>query len=118
MAKISRDIPKTEKPEDIYSAVDVKGSFEIYEAAANVGDDFLYGDTLFEGEFHIKGIRKTTVEKMKKKIVNCLCHWAYVNREEYDFETHNYVNVNERDLEFGDDYPCSLPEPIVEVKEE
>ena len=26
------------------------------------------------------------------------------------------VNVNERDLEFGDEYPCSLQEPIVEVE--
>lgn len=85
MTVILGDIPKIEKPEDIYSAVDVKGSFEIYEAAANVGDDFLYGDTLFEGEFHIKGIRKRPLEKMKRKVVNCLCHWAYVNREEYDF---------------------------------
>ena len=50
--------------------------------------------------------------------MNCLCHWANVNKEEYDFETHNYVSVNEMDLEFGDEYTCSLEEPIVEVKEE
>lgn len=54
---------------------------------------------------------------MKKTVVNCLCHWAYVNREEYDFETSNYLEVNKRDLEFGDEYTCSLEEPIVEVKE-
>ena len=102
---------------ETYTAVDAKGSFTIYEGAAPLGDSILYGDTLFEGEYHIKGIKKTTEERMKKKVVYCLSHWAYVNREEYDFETHNYMEVNKRDLEFGDEYTCSLEEPVVEVIE-
>ena len=102
---------------ETYTAVDAKGSFTTYEGAAPLGDGILYGDTLFEGEYHIKGIKKMSEEKMKKTVVNCLCHWAYVNREEYDFETSNYVEVNKRYLEFGDEYTCSLEEPIVEVKE-
>lgn len=87
-----------------------------YEAAAYVGDDFLYGATLFEGEFHIKGIRKSTKEKMCRRVVDCLCQWAQDNAEEYDFEMHNFVNVNEGDLEFGKEYPCGLQKPIVEVE--
>ena len=55
---------------------------------------------------------------MKKKVVDCLCHWAHDNKEEYDFEIHNFVSINEKDLEFGDEYPCWLQEPIVEIKEE
>ena len=111
-----KDITKIEKAEDIYEAVDVTGNFEIYEAAAYVGDDFLYGATLFEGEFHIKGIRKSTKEKMCRRVVDCLCRWAHDNAEEYDFEMHNFVNVNEEDLEFGKEYPCGLQKPIVEVE--
>ncbi len=111
-----KDIPKIEKAEDIYAAVDATGSFEIYEAAAYVGDDFLYGATLFEGEFHIKGIRKRTKEKMCRRVVNCLCRWAQDNAEEYDFEMHNFVNVNEMGLEFGEEYPCGLQNPIIEVE--
>lgn len=106
------------KSKEVYTAVDAKGSFTIYEGEVPLGDSFFYGDTLFEGEYYIKGIKKMTVDRMKKKVVNCLCHWANVNKEECDFETHNYVSVNERDLEFGDEYTCSLEEPIVEVKEE
>ena len=82
-----------------------------------LGMVFFYGDTLFEGKYYIKGIKKMTVDRIKKIVVNCLCHWAYVNGEEYDFETHNHVSVNERNLEFGNEYTCSLEEPIVEVKE-
>jgi len=115
LARIFKDIPKIEKPEDIYTAVDAAGSFEIYECAAPVGDDFLYGDTLFEGEFHIRGIRKGTKEEMCQRVVNSLCQWAHDNAEEYDFEMHNYVSVNERGLEFGKEYPCGLQKPIVEI---
>lgn len=105
------------KSKEVYTAVDAKGSFTIYEGEVPLGDVFFYGDALFEGEYHIKGIKKMSEEKMKKTVVNRLCHWAYVNREEYDFETSNYVEVNKMDLEFGDEYTCSLEEPVVEVKE-
>ena len=53
---------------------------------------------------------------MCRRVVDCLCRWAHDNAEEYDFEMHNFVNVNEGDLDFGKEYPCGLQKPIVEVE--
>lgn len=53
---------------------------------------------------------------MCRRVVDCLCRWAHDNAEEYDLEMHNFVNVNEGDLEFGKEYPCGLQKPIVEVE--
>ena len=111
---IKKGIPKLGSSKDIYEAVDVEGTFQIYEAAAPLGDGMLYGDTLLEGNYSIKGIKTGTEEEMMDRTVRAIIKWAKQN----DFESQNYVCIDKSNFDYGNPYPCNLKEPIVLIEED
>lgn len=113
---IKKDIPKIEKPEDIFMAVTVEGTFQIYDAAVPIGDDILFGDTLFEGHYLIKGIKKGSYKDMMQRTVDILCGWATKN----GFDSHTHVYIDTDDFEYWEkEYLySSLQEPFIEIEKE
>ena len=110
---ISKGVRKIDNRKEVYEAVDVEGTFEIYEAAAPLGDGMLYGDLLFKGRYSIKAIRKGTEKEMMERTVKALCKWA----GKKDYEKHNHLSINTKDFKYGKTYFSNLKGPVVDVQE-
>ena len=114
---IKKEIPKVKSPKDLFMAVDVEGTFQVYDAAVPVDDDMmLYGNTLFEGHYLIKGIRKGSFKEMMQRTVDVLSKWA----REKGYEDHSYVCIDTDNFEYWEkEYiQSSFQEPFVEIKRE
>ena len=111
---IDTGIEKIGDSRDVFEVVDVEGTFEIYEAAADIGDGVLYGDLLCEGSYSISGIRTgRDEEEMMRQTVDILCKWATDN----GYEEHNYVCISRHDFECSDPYLTNSDEHRTVIEE-
>ena len=112
---IDKGIEKIGNSRKIFEVVDVEGTFQIYDAAVNIGDGLLYGDTLCEGRFSISGIKTGEGEEdMMRQTVDILCKWAKKN----GYDKQNYVCINKHDFDYGDPYLTNSREQKTVIEED
>ena len=112
---IDKGIEKIGNSRKIFEVVDVEGTFQIYDAAVNIGDGLLYGDTLCEGRFSISGIKTGEGEEdMMRQTVDILCKWVKKN----GYDKQNYVCINKHDFYYGDPYLTNSWEQKTVIEED